>query len=403
MNRLKKYDFKIFHKLFKNSYINIVDNLSRMSIRLLFNSRQKDFIRSTIKIIKILIKANQVSNHQIQKLFYSFKTFESISNKTIKYKKSSMYYQLIKYLKRNKIWLTTTRVFRNKKKTLKNQTKFFHQNSNIKLLYFIEINNQRSICLTKSKVQKFLKTTHENHEHFAFSLTLNYFINRVYWSTKIKNVETWVQSCHLCQIKLKKPIKSDAFVIQKFNFMTMIDMNFMKSIFSACIATEVIYILLMMNYFTKFVWVKAYLTTKNETIINMLRDHIVLMFDWSKSVYSDNESYFVNNNVHAIYLEHEINQFTKSMSLSLFIELLKRTIQMLLILITKSCVNRKTINSWSLKVRNYVLIINIKAIKIHEYQSAQLMLRFESKRIHFNIESSQISNSVLTFETLLNH
>ena len=82
-----------------------------------------------------------------------------------------------------------------------------------------------------------------------------------------------------------------------------------------------------------------------------------------------------------------MNYFIESINHFFSIDLLKRTIQKMLFIITKNCIKRKTINSWNLFIREHFLAINIKTIKIHNYTSTQLMLKFEFQFRHYDVFS----------------
>lgn len=43
-------------------------------------------------------------------------------------------------------------------------------------------------------------------------------------------------------------------------------------------------------------------------------------------------------------------------------------------------------------IRNHVLTMNIKSTKMHEYTTTKIMLDFESKYVHLNVESLILSN-----------
>ena len=60
----------------------------------------------------------------------------------------------------------------------------------------------------------------------------------------------------------------------------------------------------------------------------------------------------------------------------------------MLSLIAKSC----TANSWSLLVREHVLIINTKMAKINGYAPSQIKLGFKPQQYHFDIKSAAIPN-----------
>ena len=376
-----------------------------MPTRLLSSSRQEDSIRPARTVAKVLVGTTNTAepNPEIERLPYPSRALEPMPDRATKYRESPMYHQLMEYLEGGEERLEEMGVHRSRKKALKNQAKFFHQDSDTKLLYFIATNGPRSICLVESEIQRFLRAAHEDHGHYASSLTLDYLIGRAYWPTRVKDVEAWVRSCHSCQSRLKKRIKSDAFAIQGFSPMTMIDMDFLGPTTPACTATGAIYIMLAIDFFTRFIWAKPYLRARGEEVIDLLREHIAPVFGWPQGVYSDNGSHFVNNDTKALYMEHRVSRFTGPVSSLSSTGLLERAVQALLTLLGKSCIDRGTTNSWSLGVRDHVLVLNTICTKIHGSRPAQLMLGFEPKAIHLDIESTQVLDPVVAMDTLPAH
>lgn len=61
--------------------------------------------------------------------------------------------------------------------------------------------------------------------------------------------------------------------------------------------TGVIYILLMVYYFTRLNWAKNYLRNTTTEIIDIHKNHISSIFRYSKVVYSNNNFYFVNQKI----------------------------------------------------------------------------------------------------------
>ena len=53
-------------------------------------------------------------------------------------------------------------------------------------------------------------------------------------------------------------------------------------------------------------------------------------------------------------------------------------------IISKKCIERRSNEAWSLNIRDNVLDMNTKAVRIHGYTPAQLMLGYEPKQYHFN-------------------
>ena len=87
-------------------------------------------------------------------------------------------------------------------------------------------------------------------------------------------------------------------------------MNWLKFITFICIVTKASYVLLTMNYFIRFMWAKTYQYHETFETINLFRKHIVSIFDWSKRMYTNNESHFVNYDVTCLMKQHEMNYFT---------------------------------------------------------------------------------------------
>ena len=298
-----------------------------------------------------------------------------------------MYHQLIEYLTKNEKIIIAMKLFKNRKRVFKHLTKnyklFFL--FEIKHLKYIEKNETFNICIIEKEMKNYLKTTHENHDHFATILTLNFLIRKTYWFIRMKDVKKWYKSCHVCQIRLKKSIRDEFLSIKKFNLMIILKMNWLKSIISTCSIIETKFILLVIDYFTRFLWAKTYRHHEVFEIIDMLRDVITSIFEWMRNLYSNNDSHFVNHDVKTMLKEHEMSHFINLINDSFSIELLKRTMQTLLSMLNKKCIKRESTNSWFLMLRNYVFILNTNHIKIHNYNSTQLMLEFESQFRHYDI------------------
>ena len=64
-----------------------------------------------------------------------------------------------------------------------------------------------SICLTEAEIPRYLHAAHEDHRYYTAALTLDFLIGRVYWPTRVKDVQAWYRNCYSCQLRAKKPIK----------------------------------------------------------------------------------------------------------------------------------------------------------------------------------------------------
>ena len=161
-------------------------------------------------------------------------------------------------------------------------------------------------------------------------------------------------------------------------------MNWLKFITFIYIIIKTSYVLLTINYFIRFVWIKVYQYHETFETMILFRKHIISVFDWSKKVYTNNESHFVNYDVIYLMKQHEVSHFIDSINHFESTDFLKWMMQKLLLMINKKCIEWQSTNSWSLMIRDHVLIMNIKIIKIYDYFAAQIMLEFELIHVYFN-------------------
>ena len=164
----------------------------------------------------------------------------------------------------------------------------------------------------------------------------------------------------------------------------MVGMDFLGPISPACSVTGARYMLLVIDYFIRFVWAKAYADATNVEVIDMYENHISPIFGWPRGVYSDNGSHFVNQYVEALFSTHGVSHFTGPISHPSSTGMLERAVMEMLSIIAKKCLLRRSNSAWSLDVRENVLDMITKGTKIHGYLPAQLMLGFEPQKYHFD-------------------
>ena len=135
----------------------------------------------------------------------------------------------------------------------------------------------------------------------------------------------------------------------------MLGADWLGPISPICTATGAAYVLLVVDYFSRFVWAKAYQNHTAYETFDMLREYIAPVFGWPWGLYTDNGSHFVNHDMQALMLEHGVSHFTGPVSHPSSTGLLERTVQEMLAQISKKCIERGATNSWSLSVRDNTL------------------------------------------------
>lgn len=76
--------------------------------------------------------------------------------------------------------------------------------------------------------------------------------------------------------------------------MKIFEMDWVGSITFAYLIIGVVYILLMVNYFIRFIWAKSYIKYMADEVINIYENHISPIFSYNKAIYLDNGSHFIN-------------------------------------------------------------------------------------------------------------
>ncbi len=164
--------------------------------------------------------------------------------------------------------------------------------------------------------------------------------------------------------------------------MSMINLNFLDSIKSTCATTKCCYILLRIDYFHRFVWVRSYVYCSMIKSTNLINNLITFIFEWFKAINFDNEKHFTEFEFEKLLKTRNMIHFTALINHSFSMSLIKRMIQLMINDIRKRCIQRRNSETWAFNVIDETIIINIQKIKMHEHKSCDIMLKFVSKIIH---------------------
>ncbi len=299
-----------------------------------------------------------------------------------KYDWCSFFKNMIAYLRQE--LKRIEELFKQKRKIIINQSFKYFLAFEKSLFMYHEKNDRKSSCLTKNQIDSILKHLHDDHEHYSHVITLNRMKDEAYWSTRTQDVIIWCKSCSACQLNVNKHLTAVIKHVLTFEFMFMIELNFLDSIKSACSMTKCRYILLKMNYFNRFVWTRFYVYCTMIESTDLMNNLIALIFEWFKIVYFDNEKHFTEFEFEKLLKTREVMHFTTFVNHSSSMNLIERMIQLMIENIKKRCIQRRNWETWALNVIDETIVINIRKIKIHEHKSCDIMLRFVSKIIQYD-------------------
>ena len=150
--------------------------------------------------------------------------------------------------------------------------------------------------------------------------------------------------------------------MQHFAPNEMWGMDWIGPITPACSITGAAYILLVIDYCTRFVWAKAYRYHTSEEVRHMFEEYIAPIFGWSRGVYLDSASHFVNELIRRMFENHGLSHFKGPVSHSSSTGLLERGVQEMMAFLSKKCIDRGTNAGWSLLSGEGSLEMNTKAV-----------------------------------------
>ena len=178
--------------------------------------------------------------------------------------------------------------------------------------------------------------------------------------------------------------------IQIFEPIAIVGLNWVGPITPACTITGAVYILLMVDYSSRFLWAKAYMKHTMQEVVDLHKNHVSPIFGHPWTVYTDNGSYFVNEFMKNYYGDRNITHYTGPINHPSSTKLLQRVVQGLITFLRTRCIECGITDTWSFYIRERVLFSNTKDAKIHGYTPAEIILGFIPQMIHFDISAAPI-------------
>ena len=243
-------------------------------------------------------------------------------------------------------------------------------------LFYREKNGELASCVLESDVEKVLTDLHEGHGHFASSITLARAHGKVYWPSRANDIARWVASCEACQRVTKIQKAGQLRSILQFKPMDMIGMDYVGPINPPCQATGYVYILIVIDYFSRFLWGIGVHKADQVSTIKALLNHVIPVVGWPLTVYTDNGGHFTGALIAKMWTDHGVMHFPSAVSHPQSVGLSERYVQMLIGRIRASCINQGSSGNWGQEIRNAVLSINTRYVKVQGYTPAEILLGF---------------------------
>lgn len=182
--------------------------------------------------------------------------------------------------------------------------------------------------------------------------------------------------CNVCQRTNRIQRSPNQRSILQFRPFDILGMDYIGPIWPVCQKTRAEYILMSIDYFTRFLFAKPTLKADSDTTAEFMCNHVMPIFGWPKLLYTDNSSHFVNYLCKNIYASRGIMHFAAAISHLSSVGLAEQYVQIIMAVIRKTCISNGDVVNWGLYVQETVIIINTRLIKMHGFIPAELLLGF---------------------------
>ena len=92
--------------------------------------------------------------------------------------------------------------------------------------------------------------------------------------------------------------------------MDMIGMDFVGPINPPCAATGYVYVLIVIDYFSRFLWTIGTKKADQVSTMRALLDYVISVVGWPLTVYSDSGSHFTGALISKMWSDHGVIHFT---------------------------------------------------------------------------------------------
>jgi len=245
-------------------------------------------------------------------------------------------------------------------------------------LVFVERNGKESFCVLAPEVESILYQTHDCHGHFAAKVLLRTIVGLYYWPTRAKDVNVYCATCSSCQmVGPLKPSVSQLRIVH-LQPLDMMGFDFVGRFPETARGNK--YIIIGVDYFTRFLFAKAVPDCQGKSAVSLLME-IVKQFGWPRSVYTDNGAHFVSGEFAKVLRMLSVRHMPAPKSHPQSVGLAERYVKLLVDGLKVTIMGRKLPQEdWDLVVDPVVHAVNTRVLSVHGFSPAELLLGYNPNR-----------------------
>ena len=254
---------------------------------------------------------------------------------------------------------------------------------NYPLMVYVERSGDQAWCVRKREVNRALQWAHDCHGHYSVDLTVKRLMGHYFWPTRHWDVASYCRSCHSCQLTVRPTPSQVPTSIIQVRPMDMMGIDGLGPISPSSRGNN--YILIAVDYFTRYAWAVTVPAINGPVVVKFLQS-IAGVFGFSRSIYTDNASYFVEGQLPQFLHSKGVCQFPAPKTHPSFVGLLERYVQLMLYGLRRVIIGSAGGHAerWSEYVDGVLHAMNTKAVKIHQFTLAEVMLGFNPTRHRFD-------------------
>jgi hypothetical protein len=158
--------------------------------------------------------------------------------------------------------------------------------------------------------------------------------------------------------------------------MDMLAIDYIGPITPACKGSGARYILVMVDYYSRFVFAQPVQNADQATTMATLLNTVIPVVGWPRTIYSDNGSHFVGKEIEKMFADHGVVHFNAAISHPSSVGLAERYVRMIIGSVRLQCLQAGSTDFWSHYVRNAVVNINTRCVRVHGFTPAEILLGF---------------------------
>lgn len=364
MDRLTEYDYIIHHRPSKSNIMGIADGMSRMP------GRYNDHNILTEDLERLGIAAATTPGSTSSSTGPVNKTHQA-------FRASRWYGTLTSYLLDGFEALKDTGT--SEAKRIKRQA-FNFAVADQHLLY-LERNGTKSKCILPAQIDSLLKWAHDEHGHFSVAITLHKLIGQWYWPTRASDVERYCHTCHICQLEGPRKKSTTTQSIINFEPFAMVGMDFLGPIKPTCSVTGAKYVLIVVDYFSRFVWAQTAPSANQAAVHDFWIKTLAPIYGFPQALYTDNGSHFAGSETISLFETHGTRVTFAPISHPSSVGLVERNVQLVMAQIRRWVNSKGTEarNFWGVAIPQIMPNINGRLLRIHGYTPAEILMGFNPK------------------------